>query len=78
MPQLVIHDLEDAVLQRLQQQASMHGRSAEVEASAILTYALQAQSLDPWAAADAIRQQLAGSGQGFSDSAELVREDRDR
>ncbi len=33
---------------------------------------------DPWARADAIRQRLAASGRTFSDSAELIREDRDR
>jgi hypothetical protein len=33
---------------------------------------------DPWAAINAFRERLAASGQVFSDSTELVREDRDR
>ena len=43
-----------------------------------LTAALQTPSADPWAAAEAIRQRLAATGQVFSDSAELLREDRNR
>ncbi len=33
---------------------------------------------DPWAAIDAFRERLAASGRTFSDSTELIREDRDR
>lgn len=33
---------------------------------------------DPWAAVNALRQRLAATGRVFTDSAELVREDRDR
>lgn len=33
---------------------------------------------DAWAAINAFRERLAASGQVFSDSAQLIREDRDR
>ena len=33
---------------------------------------------DPWAAINAIRERLAASGIKFTDSVELIREDRDR
>ena len=33
---------------------------------------------DPWAAINAFRERLAASGRVFSDSTELIREDRDR
>ena len=48
----------------------------ETEARAILADVLGTG--DPWAGADAIFDELAASGRTFSDSAELVREDRDR
>ncbi|HEY7330728.1 MAG TPA: hypothetical protein VH592_24015 [Gemmataceae bacterium] len=35
-------------------------------------------SVDPWERADTIRQRLAATGRDFSDSAQLIREDRDR
>jgi hypothetical protein len=36
------------------------------------------QPIDPWAAINAFRERLAASGRVFSDSTELIREDRDR
>ena len=33
---------------------------------------------DPWASINAFRERLAASGRTFSDSVELIREDRDR
>lgn len=33
---------------------------------------------DPWAAINAFRERLAASGRVFTDSVELIREDRDR
>jgi plasmid stability protein len=77
MSALVIPDLDPATLARLRQRATTNGRTVETEARAILTAALQAPA-DPWAAANAIHDRLAASGRAFSDSAELIREDRDR
>jgi plasmid stability protein len=78
MSALVILDVDEATLARLREQAMTHGRTPEMEAKAILTAALQTPPADPWAAAEAIHQRLAATGQVFSDSAELLREDRDR
>jgi hypothetical protein len=36
------------------------------------------QPADPWAATNAFRERLAASGRVFTDSAELIREDRER
>ncbi len=47
-------------------------------ARAILAEAVHAQGPDVWAPVDEIFRRLVGSGQKFSDSAELLREDRDR
>ena len=48
------------------------------EAKAILAEALRGKRPDDWAPVDAIYQRLASSGRTFTDSAELLREDRDR
>jgi plasmid stability protein len=78
MSALLTLDLDPAILARLTERAKKHGRPPEVEAKIILMSALQSVPADPWAEADAIRQRLAASGRTFSDSTELVREDRDR
>ncbi len=78
MSAFVIPDLDDSTLARLRERATTHGRTPETEAKEILAAALQATSADPWAAARAIHDRLAASGRTFSDSAELLREDRDR
>ena len=78
MSQLLIPDVDPAMLAQLRQQASQHGRTLEDEAKTILQRAAAAPSASAWTEVDAIRQQLAASGRQFSDSAELLREDRDR
>lgn len=78
MPQLVIADVDDAVIQRLEMQAAAHGRTVDAEANAILTQALEPSVSSSWEAVDALRNKLSASGRDFSDSAELVREDRDQ
>jgi plasmid stability protein len=78
MSALVIPDLDETTLARLRERATKHGRTPEKEAQAILMVALHALPTDPWAAADAFRERLAASGRDFGDSAEDVREDRER
>jgi plasmid stability protein len=78
MPQLLIPDVETAIWEQLRERASRHGRTVETEAKAILTQALRPAEADPWSAVDAIRQRLAATGRDFSDSVELLREDRQR
>ena len=79
MPQLVIPDIDHSTLELLRRRAADHAQSVEIEAKAILAGALQlAVSSDPWAAINAMRENLARSGREFPDSTPLVREDRDR
>jgi len=78
MTPLVIPDLDDAILTQLRERAATHGRTPESEAKAILTAVLRASSSDPWARVQAIHDHLASSGRVFSDSADLLREDRER
>jgi plasmid stability protein len=79
MPELLIPDIDPATLELLRQRADRHAHTVETEAKAILAEALQpTASNDPWAAVNAMREQLARSGRGFPDSTPLLREDRDR
>lgn len=43
---MIIHDLEEEVMQRLRAEAALHGNSLEEEAVAILRKALSAQPRD--------------------------------
>jgi len=78
MAELVIRDIEETVFGRLQLRAKNHGRTTADEARLIIEEALSDRPADAWAGVDAIRERLAASGRTFSDSAELLREDRDR
>lgn len=78
MPELVIPDIDHATLELLRERAAHHAHTVETEAKAILAEALQPPSDDPWAAVNALREELARSGREFPDSTPLVREDRDR
>jgi plasmid stability protein len=78
MPELVLTNVDDAVFQGLRARAALHGRTSAEEAKAILVEALRSTRPDVWAVVDAIYQRLAASGRTFTDSADLLREDRDR
>jgi antitoxin FitA len=78
MPELIITDVDDVVFHELQERATLHGRTPIEEAKAILAAALGGEFVDVWAPVDAVYRRLAASGRTFSDSADLVREDRDR
>lgn len=78
MAELVLNDVDDAVLHLLQERAARHGRTPDQEAKAILAESVGRERPDAWATVDAIYERLAASGRTFSDSAELLRKDRDR
>jgi antitoxin FitA len=78
MSQLVIPDVAESLLQQLRERAACQGRSVETEARIILENALRPDPARVWAEIDAFRERLAASGRTFSDSTELIREDRDR
>lgn len=78
MSELTLQNLDEALWQGLRERAAAHGQTPEAEAKNILAEALAKSEPDPWAAVDAIRERFAASGRAFSDSAELLREDRDR
>jgi antitoxin FitA len=78
MAQVLVRNLEDKVVARLKKRAKTRGRSLQAEVKTILEEAAQEESGDFWKEADRIRERLKRSGKQFSDSADLIREDRDR
>src|SRR5205807_10560913 len=76
--ELVIPHVDDVVLDDLRQCAARHGRTTAEEARTILTNALRGDHVGAWATVDEIYERLAASGRNFTDSANLLREDRDR
>ena len=71
---LTLH-LDDRTARRLRERADQEGLSVEDEARRLLDRALR--SWEPfWEKADRIRESLAG--RSLADSADLIREDRDR
>jgi plasmid stability protein len=78
MSNLVIPDVDDVTIERLCQRAAAHGRIPAVEAKVILQEALERLPASGWEPVNAIRDGFAATGQVFSDSVELIREDRDR
>jgi hypothetical protein len=66
-------------MEALKRRSEQHRRSLQQELMTILERAAQEPiGPDPGQAAAAIRERLAQTGRQFSDSTELVREDRDR
>jgi plasmid stability protein len=78
MTAIVIPDLDEEMVGQLRQRASAHGRSVEAEAKAILREVLQPSAAEVWNELSAFRDKLSASGRSFSDSAELLRTDRER
>lgn len=78
MSELIITDLESTTISDLEERATRNGRTPPEEAKAILTVVLASKPINPWAGVDAIFNRLAASGRTFSDSVELIREDRER
>jgi hypothetical protein len=77
MAQLLVRHLNDDVVKRLKQRAREHGRSLQSEAKTILEEAVP--DYEPaWKRIERFRKRLQQSGRTFTDSAALIREDRDR
>jgi plasmid stability protein len=79
MADVLVRNLDDAVLKRLKTHARREGRSLQAEVSRILTRAAETPQVDPETARkmlDRFRRRF--HGRRFSDSAAILREDRDR
>ena len=84
MAQILVRKLDKDVVERLKKRAKKQGRSLEAEARIVLEQAVKLDTefparLDMAAAAKlAARIRARFKGRTFSDSADLIREDRDR
>ncbi len=78
MSQVLVRDLDGKTLEALKRRAKQNNRSLQQELKTILEEAAGLKPVDMLAEADRIREVLARSGRQFSDSADLIREDRDR
>jgi hypothetical protein len=76
--ELVLLDVEHDVLHRLELRATRHGRTLAEEAKAILSEVLHSKGPELWSPVDEIYDRLVATGRSFGDSAELLREDRNR
>ncbi|HYU32834.1 MAG TPA: Arc family DNA-binding protein [Thermoanaerobaculia bacterium] len=76
MSQVLVRDLAPEVLEHLKSRARMHGRSLQGELKVILESAALFSVDEARATSERWRRRLAG--QMTSDSADLLREDRDR
>jgi antitoxin FitA len=76
MAQVLVRDLDGEVIEKLKERARHNGRSLEAELRLILQRAAGEHASNALAEVERIRARFAG--RSFSDSAELVREDRDR
>lgn len=79
MAQVLVRNLKDKVVARLKKRAAQRGRSLQAEVKQILEdAAAEADQTDVWKRIEKFRERMRRSGRTFSDSAELIREDRDR
>jgi plasmid stability protein len=77
MAQVLVRQLNEKVVDRLKKRAKEHGRSLQSEVKTILEDAVPDYER-AWKRIDSLRLRLKRSGRKFSNSAEFIREDRDR
>ena len=77
MAQVLVRQLHEKVVERLKKRAKEHGRSLQSEVKTILEEAVPDYD-GTWRRIEEFHKRLRKSGRKFSDSAGLVREDRDR
>ena len=76
MPDILVRDLDRVLVDRLKESAERHGRSLQKEVKAILAEAVPFSRKQAIEVARYWQKKLAG--RKHTDSAELIREDRDR
>jgi plasmid stability protein len=74
---VLVRQLNEKVVDRLKKRATEHGRSLQSEVKTILEDAVPDYER-AWKRIDSLRLRLKRSGRKFSNSAEFIREDRDR
>ena len=77
MAQVLVRQLNDKVVDRLKKRAKEHGRSLQSEVKTILEDAVPDYER-AWKRINSLRLRLKQSSRKFTNSADLIREDRDR
>ncbi|GJL56681.1 MAG: hypothetical protein NPIRA02_38130 [Nitrospirales bacterium] len=77
MAQVLVRQLNEQVVERLKKRAREHGRSLQSEVKTILEEAVPDYEA-AWKRIERFRKRLKESGRQFSDSADLIRQDRER
>lgn len=78
MGQIIVRNLDDAVIARLKERAMKAGQSLEQTVRDILSAAAKPSREDVWREIDALRESMAArQGNVVLDPTELIREDRD-
>jgi plasmid stability protein len=75
---VLIRDLDEQTVNELKKRAETGNRSLQAELKAIIEEAAARNWQRTWAAADNIFEELRATGRKFSDTTELLREDRER
>lgn len=76
MPDVLVRDVDEKVLEKLKTKAARNGRSLQREVQIILNEAISFEPLSDVEVARKIKNGL--RGRAHSDSTELLREDRNR
>ena len=76
MPHILVRDLDSDIVERLKSRAKQHGRSLQGEVKAILEETVPMTMSEFRAVSEKWQKRL--KGRKFSDSAKLIREDRNR
>jgi plasmid stability protein len=76
MPDILVRDLDSRTIERLKLSAKQHGRSLQREVKAILEETAPMTMAEARDVSEKWHKRL--KGRKFSDSAKLIREDRDR
>ncbi len=77
MAQVLVRHLNEKVVERLKKRAREHGRSLQSEVKTILEEAVPDYEA-AWKRIERFRNRLSQSSRKFSNSAKLIREDRER
>ena len=77
MAQVLVRQLDDKLVERLKKRAKEHGRSLQSEVKTILEEAVPDYA-GAWKRIAGLKKNLEQAGRTFSDSAALIRKDRDR
>lgn len=78
MKQVLIRDIDDNLLNKLKNLAKKHGRSLQAELKLIISNATEMSDTRPFLAAKKIRNKLELTRKNFTDSVDLLKEDRQR